>query len=318
MVAKIALLLLAGVAAEEKSPEVFQKIHDSFNGHLANENLHGISNVQLGSNETASGIAELESSAKKAIDSDIKYYEGLMRLTKGSKSQLPVDKIKTLVQETLEHRENLQKDGLTSLSKLVDGSKKAALGLFEISDSKSQKSQQLKAEQKVADYFAGFTQCVMKMPIIWRISYEAASFCRVYAYTCNNLWPENLHSEIAEGIYCIVSTYEQTTDPEEVHATQLMYRNLLTQFIIPTFDFLMVYYQFQKPAWYPEKTKLYSCENTVSDKKKVEVCCTKHEVDPERGGGISTDAIDTHFTAISAALEESRRHCSRFGAVETI
>merc|ERR1719345_652200 len=53
-----------------------------------------------------------------------------------------------------------------------------------------------------------FFECLQSMPYLRYVAYQGASFCRVYAYSCNNLWPEELHSEVLEGTFCFINAYE--------------------------------------------------------------------------------------------------------------
>lgn len=77
-----------------------------------------------------------------------------------------------------------------------------------------------------AEYFFDFTRCIMSLPYNEYFSYEGASFCRINAYSCNNLWPEELHTEVSEGTFCLVNAFEQNQAPAETEAAVRMYHEL--------------------------------------------------------------------------------------------
>jgi hypothetical protein len=106
------------IAFQPQLPSLLQRIHNSFDGHLTGEKMEGVNTIRLGSNEIASGIAELELSAKKNIEADIKYYEGLLRMTRGGKSQLPLAKNEVICKRFHSAQKSL---GRTTFSWTLEG-----------------------------------------------------------------------------------------------------------------------------------------------------------------------------------------------------
>lgn len=117
-----------------------------------------------------------------------------------------------------------------------------------ISETDSKNQQLLKEEIDMAAYFSNYTKCLMVTPQLWRSSYSAASFCRVYAYSCNNLWAESFHSEVNEGIFCFIDAFEKSQTIEEYEATRKMYQTLLGTIVAPYYDMLMTNYGLMSQA----------------------------------------------------------------------
>lgn len=99
-------------------------------------------------------------------------------------------------------------------------------------------------EQRVGVMFSDLAGCIDRMDKIKHMSYEAGSFCRVYSYSCNNLWPENLNSEVQAGIFCILNCYEQNSPLHDVMETRNAYQVYLATVVEPVFSFLMDYWNY--------------------------------------------------------------------------
>jgi len=88
------------------------------------------------------------------------------------------------------------------------------------------------------------TKCTSNMPYLKHMSYEGASFCRVYSYSCNNLWPEELHAEVDDASFCLINTFEQNNPLPEVTEKHKAYMGMVKTVIEPYFSFLMDYYSY--------------------------------------------------------------------------
>jgi hypothetical protein len=76
-------------------------------------------------------------------------------------------------------------------------------------------------------YFFDFVKCMSSMPYNEYMSYEGVSFCRINAYSCNNLWPEELHTEVVEGTFCLINAFEYNEPIAEVEQSRHMYQELV-------------------------------------------------------------------------------------------
>lgn len=103
------------------------------------------------------------------------------------------------------------------------------------------------SQQKASTFF-DVVQCFTTfMPYIRYMGYQAASFCRVYPYSCNNLWAEDLNREIQDGSFCMINWFEQDNTVEVVTAGLDEYTKLLQATITPWYTFMMDYYAFAQP-----------------------------------------------------------------------
>jgi hypothetical protein len=164
------------------------------------------------------------------IESDVKYYEALSQMTKGSKSELGVKKAKSLGKASLDsHLQSyLSKDGhdlreIVNMGKVGAGSTASARG----------------ESRYLANALMGFENCITSMPRLMYVAFEAASFCRVYVYSCNNLWPEELNTEVSQGTFCFIHAYE-TSVPEK----DWQYHTIAQTVIEPFYSFLMDFFKY--------------------------------------------------------------------------
>lgn len=108
-------------------------------------------------------------------------------------------------------------------------------------------------EKKLGLMYDNLAACLKNMPYLKYMAYEGASFCRSYSYSCNNLWPEELNSEVQEGSFCTLNVFEQNTVLEKVDAAYHFKQIALVLFVEPLFSFLVDYWSFIPGGVYAAK-----------------------------------------------------------------
>jgi len=143
----------------------------------------------------------------------------------------------------------------------------------------------LESRQMNATVF-DLTGCLQKMPQLQYTAYEAASFCRSYMYSCNNLWPEELYSEVIEGSYCLINAFEKNTPEPQKKEQTAMFHKLASTVVEPYYAFMFDFFKYTSKKTFidlskndvegappgegpKDKAALLQCQD-ASEKPKVE------------------------------------------------
>jgi len=100
------------------------------------------------------------------------------------------------------------------------------------------------ATPKQATALFDLAGCITRMPYLQYMAYTAASYCRTYLYSCNNLWPEELHREVKEGTFCFINAYEQNTAEKDRIAGFEKFHAFTSTTIQPFFSFMDTYFEY--------------------------------------------------------------------------
>lgn len=124
-------------------------------------------------------------------------------------------------------------------------------------------------------------QCYAGYPKLSYMAWQAASFCRVYPYSCNNLWAEDMNTEVLEGTFCVLNWWEQTGNSADVLNANVMYTQMLSQTLVPWYNMMMDIFAFGFKNGDGSKSHEADLKKSLMQEIPEEYPCSSSEIAPD-------------------------------------